>query len=359
MKTVAHYDIHYHQYLNQNGELTQALPEFAKPEVLQELYRHMTLTRVFDAKAVALQRTGKMGTFPSSLGQEAVSIGMAHALQKTDVFVPYYRDQGAMIMRGVKPAQIFAYWGGDERGSDFADSREDFPICVPIASQCLHAAGVAYAIKLRKQTRAVLTICGDGGTSEGDFYEAINFAGTFHLPIVFIVNNNQWAISVPRGKQSACKTLAQKAVAGGFNGIQVDGNDVIAVRETVAQALNNARNGNGPTLIEAINYRLCDHTTADDAKRYSSKDELDAAWQNEPLLRLRSYLEKQNLWTPTQEEQLQTACSQQIAEAVEEYLNMPPQPATAMFDFLYDELPTAYNEQYAEVAELKMPLETH
>ncbi len=359
MTTVAQFSIEYLQILNSEGKLTQPLPAFAQdPHTLIELYQHMVFTRLFDAKAVTLQRTGKMGTFPSSLGQEAIGAGIGHAMRPDDVFVPYYRDQGAMMKRGVSPAKIFAYWGGDERGSDFTPNI-DFPISVPIATQLLHACGAAYAIHLRKQSRAVLTTCGDGGTSEGDFYEAINFAGVFKIPLVFVVNNNQWAISVPRDHQTRAATIAQKAIAGGFEGIQVDGNDVIALSNIISTALEKARAGGGPTLIEAITYRLADHTTADDAKRYVKKADLDDAWRREPISRLRTYLESQNLWTEADEIKLQQTCSEKIRLAVEEYLNMPPQPTTAIIDYLYATLPTAYQEQREELSTQAIPVAAH
>lgn len=356
MSTVAQFSIDYVQYMNEHGELTQPLPPFAQnPENLIDLYRWMSLVRTFDAKAVALQRTGKLGTFPASLGQEAVSVAMGKALHKTDVFAPYYRDQGTFMMRGIKPSLIFAYWGGDERGNDFNDAKEDLPICVPIATQMLHAAGIAMAIKYRKQKRAVITICGDGGTSEGDFYEAINCAGLYNLPLVFVINNNQWAISVSRKNQTSTPTLAQKAIAGGFEGIQVDGNDVIAVHDVMSKALDKARNGGGPTLIEAITYRLCDHTTADDAKRYIDKLEIEEAWKLEPISRLRNYLVKQNLWSAAQEETLQADCVAQIGVAVDEYLNMPPQATTSVIDYMFEKLPAAYQEQWEELSMQVVP----
>jgi 2-oxoisovalerate dehydrogenase E1 component subunit alpha len=353
MKTIAEFSIKYLEFLDANGQITQELPAFAKdPQTLHSLYRWMVLTRLGDAKAVAMQRTGKMGTYASSLGQEAVSVGMGHALKAEDVFVPYYRDQGAFLMRGIKFSSIYAYWGGDERGNSESFPPEDFPICVPIGTQYLHAAGVAYAIKFRKQPRAVLTICGDGGTSEGDFYEGLNFAGAFQLPIVFVINNNQWAISEPRIKQTHTQTLAQKAIAAGFEGLQIDGNDVIAVSQSVSDALDKARQGSGPTLIEAVTYRLCDHTTADDAKRYIKKEDLENAWKLEPISRLKKYLESQDLWSSAQEEQLQAECTQEIAAAAEEYLNMPAQPNTAIIDYLYEKLPIAYIQQRKEIAKL-------
>ncbi len=343
---VAEFNIKKLQFINEKAEATQMLPSLMKnPETLKELYRSMVLTRTLDTKAVNLQRTGKMGTYPSSLGQEAISVGMGHAMNADDVFCPYYRDQGTFILRGIAISKILAYWGGDERGSDFNASREDFPIAIPIASQLLHAAGVAYAIKLRKQQRAVVTICGDGGTSKGDFFEALNVSGAWNLPVVLVINNNQWAISAPNKTQTATQTLAQKAIAAGIEGFQVDGNDVIAVRTAVADAIAKARAGGGATLIEAITYRLCDHTTADDASRYSSPELLEAAWKIEPIARLRDYMHAQGFWDKEQEHILQKECSTQIEESVAEYLATPLQNPTAMFDYLYSELPLALQEQ--------------
>jgi 2-oxoisovalerate dehydrogenase E1 component alpha subunit len=353
MSIVAQFSIEFIQFLNGNGEITNTLPLFAHDsKTLLKLYSRMVFTRAFDAKAVALQRTGLMSTYPSSLGQEAISIAIGHSLDKEDIFIPYYRDQGALLMRGVKGSEIFAYWGGDERGNNYAASH-DLPICVPIATQLLHAAGVAYAIKLRKQSIAALTICGDGGTSEGDFYEAINFAGVCTLPLVFVVNSNQWAISVPRKKQTAAQTIAQKAIAAGFEGIQVDGNDVIALCDTIQKALLKAKQGLGPTLIEAVTYRLADHTTADDAKRYVDLDELEKAKQFEPIIRLRRYLEEQGLWSDHKEATLLQECTQEIAAQVEEYQNMETQQPSSMLSYLYAKLPAAYQDQWEELRQIE------
>jgi 2-oxoisovalerate dehydrogenase E1 component alpha subunit len=345
---VTQFEILYHQFLNPLGQTTQTLPEFAKdPSNLIHLYRTMVLVRVFDTKAVNLQRTGKLGTYASTLGQEAVTVGIGSALDPHDVFCAYYRDYGTQLLRGVKMSEILAYWGGDERGNNFSSAmaKEDFPFCVPIASQCLHAAGVACAMKLRHQNRATLVTLGDGATSEGEFYEAINLAGAWNLPLVFVVNNNQWAISVSRTVQTSAQTLAQKAIAGGFNGEQVDGNDIIAVRDRVEKALEKARNGHGPTLIEAITYRLCDHTTADDANRYRDKAELKKAWENDPVLRLRTYLMQNNAWTTTAEEELLAECSKQVEAAVQEYTSTAPQSIEDMFDYHYANMPTTLSEQ--------------
>ena len=217
MTKVAEFAIEYTQFLDPSGRATGRLPEFAKdPAALIPLYRAMVLTRRFDAKAVALQRTGRLGTFASSLGQEAVVVGLASAMLAEDVLLPSYRETGAQLYRGVSLDELLLYWGGDERGSDFAGPRRDFPVSVPVASQCLHAVGVGYAMKLQREPRVAVCVCGDGATSNGAFYEAINCAGAWRVNTVFVVNNNQWAISVPRTVQTAAETLAQKAIAAGI-----------------------------------------------------------------------------------------------------------------------------------------------
>lgn len=348
MKTVAQFEVTYTQFLNEQGELTGPKPEFAaNHQALKDLYKIMVLTRTFDKKAVALQRTGKMGTYAPINGQEAISAAIGQAMKAEDVFVPYYRDYAAQFQRGVKMSEILAYWGGDERGSDFSCKSEDLPICVPIASQCLHAAGIAFAFKYRKQARVAVVCIGDGGTSEGDFYEAMNVAGIWHLPVVFVINNNQWAISVSREKQTETQTLAQKAIAAGFEGKQVDGNDVLATRQVIGDAIEKARRGEGPTLIEAITYRLCDHTTADDATRYQPNAEVEAARPKEPISRLKHFLMEQKLWTAQDEEQLVIECAKEVDNAVNEYLSSKPQPISAIFDYHYATLPEYLVEQKA------------
>ncbi len=347
MATVAHFEVTFSRFLDANGEPVAELPEFARDaDVLRELYRWMLLTREFDTRAVTLQRTGQLGTYPACLGQEAVGVGLGHAMRPNDIFVPSFREQGAQFIRGVTLTELLLYWGGDERGSDFAGPREDFPVNVPIGSQAGHATGVALAVKLRGENRAVVCALGDGATSKGDVYEAMNMAGAWRLPLVFVINNNAWAISVPRSAQSAAETLAQKAIGAGFDGCQVDGNDVIAVRHATDQALGKARDGGGPTLIEAITYRLSDHTTADDASRYRSEEEVSAAWSAEPLLRLRNYLTAAHGWGRDDEETLISACKAEIDSAAEAYLATPPQPAHTMFDYLYAELPAPLRAQY-------------
>ncbi len=349
---VARFEIPYTQVLNHSGELCGSLPSWAHDKTaLLELYCTMVRTRLFDKKAIALQRTGKMGTYAPINGQEAISTAIGHAMRAEDVFVPYYRDYAAQFQRGVKMSEILAYWGGDERGSQFACDSEDLPICVPIASQCLHATGVAFAFQYRKQARVAVVCIGDGGTSEGDFYEALNVAGIWNLPVVFVVNNNQWAISVNINQQTATQTIAQKAIAAGFEGVQVDGNDILATRQLIGVAIEKARRGEGPTLIEAMTYRLCDHTTADDATRYQPKNDVDKAILQEPIGRFKHYLTQQKLWSDSQEEELIQACSQDVQQAVDEYLNRPSQPISSAFDYHFATLPDYLIEQRAVAME--------
>lgn len=346
METIADFEIQYSQFLDPEGNASPDTPELAKKtDELVAMYRLMTETRVFDTKAVNLQRTGKLGTYASCLGHEATHVGMAAAMRADDVFAPSYREYGAMFWRGVQMHEVLLYWGGDERGSDFQGPRGDFPFCVPIATQCLHAAGAAMAFQLRGEKRCAVSANGDGGTSEGAFYEAINIAGARKLPAVFMVINNKWAISVPIELQTASKTLAQKSVAAGIPGIQIDGNDVIAVRHWVERALERARNGDGATLIEAVTYRLSDHTTADDASRYRRKEEVEAARRLEPLIRLRKYLTTLGAWDEASEKALLEEAAEKVDQAVQKYLNTPKAPVESIFDDMYAELPESLEEQ--------------
>jgi 2-oxoisovalerate dehydrogenase E1 component alpha subunit len=346
MSTVAQFAIVSTRILDLAGKLAGPLPPFAENiGELVALYRAMVLTRTFDAKAVALQRTGRLGTYASSLGQEAVAVGIAAAMRPSDVLVPSFREHGAQLWRGVSLEELFLYWGGDERGNDFSGPREDFPVCAPVGSHAPHAVGVALAFRLRDEPRAAVCVFGDGATSKGDVAEALNMAGVWKAPVVFVVNNNGWAISVPRPQQSAAETLAQKAIAAGIAGEQVDGNDVIAVRAVVETALQRARSGTGPSLIEAVTYRLSDHTTADDASRYRDDAEVSRHWPAEPLARLRSYLLAAGAWDKDKEDALLHECNTAVEQASAEYLTTPPAPRTAIFDHTYAELPVELAEQ--------------
>ena len=346
------FEIPYSQFLNSEGKVVGSLPEFAKDaKKLIPLYRAMVLTRTFDAKAAAMQRTGRLGTYASSLGQEAVGVGFASAMIKEDILCPSFREQGAMLWRGVGIDEIYTYWGGDERGSDFRNCPNDFPICVPVGTQSAHATGAAHAMKLKGQKACAVSVIGDGGTSKGDFYEALNMAGAWELPVVFIITNNQWAISVPREQQSNCETLAQKAIAGGIPGEQVDGNDVIAVKAAAERAMKKARSGGGAHVIECITYRLSDHTTADDATKYRDPKEVSKAWKNDPVARLRTYLGDQKVWTKKDEEKLLQEVTDEVDKAVQLYMNKEPQSPLTMFDHLYETLPPSLEEQRELLAE--------
>jgi pyruvate dehydrogenase E1 component alpha subunit len=339
--SVAEFSISSSRILAPSGELVAPLPAFARdPSELTALYRAMVLARAFDAKAIALQRTGRLGTYASSLGQEAVAVGVAAAMQTRDVLLPSFREHGAQLWRGVTQRELFLYWGGDERGNDFAAAREDFPNCVPVGSHAPHAVGVALAFRLRGEKRAAVCVFGDGATSKGDVAEALNMAGVWKVPAVFVVNNNGWAISVPRSKQTIAATLAQKAIAAGIPGDQVDGNDVIAVRAVMESALARARAGDGPSVIEAVTYRLSDHTTADDASRYRDDAEVSRHWPEEPLVRLREYLTRTGAWGKQQEEALLRESSGIVERAATEYLASSAPPPAAIFDHVYASMPT-------------------
>jgi 2-oxoisovalerate dehydrogenase E1 component alpha subunit len=341
-------DVPYTRFLDPAGVPIGPLPAWtADTHLLVQLYQHMQLSRLFDLKVVALQRTGRIGTYAPCLGQEAIGVAVGSLMRPEDVLVPYYRDTAVQLLRGVRMDEILQYWGGDERGNYYANPAvaEDFPLCVPIATQALHACGVASAFKIRGQQRVAVTTCGDGATSKGDFLEALNLAGTWQLPVVFVVNNNQWAISVPRRLQCGAPTLAQKAIGAGFAGEQVDGNDVLAVYERMQHALEHCRHGKGPVLLECLSYRLGDHTTADDASRYRPNEEVKQAWQEEPIKRLQAYLAGQGLWDEAREQALISASQLQVQEAVARYEALDTQPAMAALEFVYAQWPQALADQ--------------
>jgi 2-oxoisovalerate dehydrogenase E1 component alpha subunit len=350
MPTVATFDIDYLQYLGPDGTLVREdLPDFATDgKTLLALFKEMLKVRAFDAKAVALQRTGKLGTYASCLGHEATHVGIGSAMQVDDVFAPSYREYGAQFMRGVKPREVLMYWGGDERGNDFSGPAHDYSWCVPIATQCLHAAGAALAFKLRGEPRVAVACVGDGGSSKTDTYAAINSAGAYTLPFVQCIINNQWAISVPRKAQTGAKTLAQKGIAGGLECVQVDGNDIIAVRAAMDHALKRARNGHGGSCIEFVTYRLSDHTTADDARRYRGEEEVKEGWAKEPFIRLRKYLTGLGQWNEAMENEWKEESNRLADIEVNAYLETKVQPVEAMFDYLYAELPADIAAQRAD-----------
>ena len=358
MSVVARFEIIYTQFLDEHAKAQIELPEFAaNADEMARIYRFMRLSRVFDRRCINLQRTGQMGTIASSLGHEATHIGVAASMQPEDVLAPSYREHGTLLWRGVRMSQLLAVWGGDERGHDWDGARHDFPFCTPIATQCLHAAGAALALKMRGQANCAVALCGDGATSEGAFYEALNAAGAMQLPLVFIVTNNRYAISMPVERQTAAATLAQKAIAAGIPGEQVDGNDLIAVRHQAGLAMEKARSGGGPALIEALSYRLGDHTTADDATRYREDAEVEKAHRREPLARMQRLMEERFGWTPAQEEALIEELQAEVEAEVEAYLSMPRPRIEDIFEHQFGNMPAQLKAQ-REIAR-KYPVAEH
>ena len=353
-EVVARFEVRLRRFVDADGLPQSALPQFAdSADALLRMYRIMCETRAIDRKAVSLQRTGQLGTYASCLGQEAVGTGLGLAMADRDILIPAYRDYAVQFLRGVPPEQTLLYWAGDERSMDFptdTPAHHDFPYSVPISTHVPHAIGVAYALKLKQEDRVVVACCGDGATSRGDFYEAISSAKVWNLPVVFVVSNNQWAISMPRKRQTGAQTLAQKAIAGGIRGEQVDGNDVIAVRHVIAEAIERARCSEGPSLVEALTYRLHDHTTADDARRYRDEAEVNQAWERCPIKRLNALMQSRGEWDDARNEALLAECETRAEEIAKAYLDTAPDAPTAMFDSLYAELPEAFADQRAEVA---------
>lgn len=348
-RIVAEFRIPYRQRVDPDGHATGELPAFAADaEELRRMYRMMVRTRLFDTKAINLQRTGQLGTYPPCVGHEGLHVGVGAAMRPEDVLFTVYREIGTQFWRGVRMLDILLYWGGDERGTNYTATPNDYPFCVPIGSQMPHAAGAALAFRIRGEARCALVFIGDGGTSQGAFYEALNMAGVEQLPLVTVIANNGWAISRPAATQTHAQTFAQKAIAAGIPGIQVDGNDTIGVRELVGQALERARGGGGPTLIEALTYRLGDHTTSDDASRYRGTAEVEAARVREPLLRMRRFLEARGWWNEEDEQQWRNSCTAEIEAAVQAYVTTPRQDIDSIFDYVYAETPPALRSQAEE-----------
>ena len=329
------FQVEYLSIFDSDGNLDTALePKLADHE-LKSLYRSMLLGRRLDERMVRLQRQGRIGTFAPTKGQEAAQMGSIFTLRPTDWMVPSFRETAAMIWRGWPIEKLLLFFAGRLEGGQSAPSQHDLPITIPVATQLPHAVGLAYAAQYRGDDVAVMAYFGDGATSEGDFHEALNFAGVWHVPVVFVCQNNQWAISVPLKKQTHSRTIAQKALAYGLPGIQVDGNDVLAVYAAAREAVDRARAGDGPTLIECVTYRLGVHTTADDPTKYRSDAEVAMWEQKDPLTRFKAYLEKRNLL----EEGLDQRVDEEIAEAIRRFEATPPADPLVMFDHVYAELP--------------------
>jgi pyruvate dehydrogenase E1 component alpha subunit len=337
--------------LDTEGAVDAALMPEIDPSRIRDLYRDMVLMRTFDTKALKLQRQGRMGTWPPIKGQEAIQAGVAFAMGENDWLIPAFREHGIMVLRGVPLHLVFAYWAGDERGSSYPEGVRCFPVAVPVGSQWQHGTGVGLSLTLRGEDAVAVTFGGDGSTSEGDFHEAVNCAGVFGTKTVFVIQNNQWAISMPLHQQTAAETLAQKAHAYGIPGIQVDGNDVFAVYAAATEAIERTRRGGGPSLIEAVTYRLGDHTTADDASRYRTTEELEEWEGRDPILRLRRYLVEQGLWDDDQEAVLLEEATSWVDAQVQALEEMEPQAPEEIFTSMYAAMPPHVVEQMQSLLE--------
>lgn len=332
---VGTYCVKHLQILDEEGQLDTELEPDLTDEQRLELYRAMVFAREGDQRMLKLQRQGRVGTFAPATGQEAASCGAALAMQAQDWFVPSFRELGGWLMRGMPLEGTFLYHNGYEEGNLMTAAPRTLPLSVIVASQTLHAVGIAYAMKYRKEPAAVVTFFGDGATSQGDFHEALNFAGVWQAPVVFLCQNNQWAISMPRAKQSRSKTLAQKAIAYDIPGIQVDGNDALAVYQATHEALERARSGGGPTLIEAVTYRLMMHTTADDPTKYRADTEVQTWWKRDPIPRFRRYLEDKGLWDEAKQDALDTEIKAEVEAAVKRFESTNHFPLDSAFDHVY------------------------
>ena len=344
-KTLKKFEVGYLQILDEKGELDKRLMPRLNNDKIKTMYKNMVLTRVLDDKMLSLQRQGALGTFAQIRGQEAVNIGSAFALGKEDWVVQSFRETGVGIVRGFKMENYLLYYGGDERGNIAPKNVNMLPVAVPVGTQLLHAVGIAFGAKLKNDKIVVAVFFGDGATSEGDFHEAMNFAGVFRLPVIFICQNNQWAISVPRKKQTASYTIAQKAIAYGFNGIQVDGNDMFAVYKAVKEAADNARKGNGSSLIECFTYRMADHTTSDDASRYRSEKEVMSWQKKDPIERVKKFMEKRRIWNQKDEEEWLEKCKKMVEKAVSNAKGIKKPEIEDMFKYMYKEMTDELKEE--------------
>ncbi len=338
------------QILDEEGNVVDEnlMPKLSDDDI-RKMYEYMVLARKWDEIAWKLQREGRLLTFAPLTGQEASQVGSAYAMEKDDWMFPMYRSNAAMILRGMPMELLFQYWAGDERGMKIPDDLNIFTLAIPVGTQIPHAVGFAWGMKLQKKNVGVVTYFGDGATSKGDFHEGMNFAGVFKVPLVAICENNQYSISVPRSRQTASETLAQKATAYGFEGIQVDGNDLFAVYKVAKDALAKARNGKGPTLIECYTYRMGAHTTSDDPARYRSQEEVDYWKKRNPIDRVRKFMVKKNIWNDSDEQKLLKDAEEKINETVRRAESVGEPKSEEMFDYVYDKPTEQLRQQMSEL----------
>jgi pyruvate dehydrogenase E1 component alpha subunit len=340
-------EIDYLSILDEKGNLDDDLEPKIPDATLLKLHHYMLLGRRFDERMLRLQRQGRIGTFAPISGQEAAHLGAVAPMRASDWMVPAFRENSAEMWRGKTMESVLLYYNGYNEGSFIEQDRNDLPLCVPVGSQILHAVGIGWSIKYRLQDDVAMVFFGDGATSEGDFHEGLNFAGVYQIPVIFICQNNQWAISIPRSQQTRSLTLAQKAIAYGIKGIQVDGNDILAVYAAAAEAVQRARSGSGATLIECITYRMTVHTTADDPKRYRAEEDVSAWRKRDPIDRYQKYLISKGLLTVKKIEAEEKSIQEKIQSAVEqaeERMKSLGDPLN-MFDHAYADMPPHLSEQ--------------
>jgi pyruvate dehydrogenase E1 component alpha subunit len=346
---VNEFSVEHVQILDKDGNIDEDLDPDLDDEELYELLYHMKRGRLLDERALKLSYGGRLGIFAPAKGQEAAQVGTAYALSEQDWMFPSYRDHLAGIVRGMDLEYSLLYWGGDERGIDYGYAHNVFPIAIPVGSQPLHAVGHAKANQMDDKDGVAVTFFGDGATSTGDTQEAMNFAGAWDAPVLFLCQNNQYGISVPREKQTGAETIAQKAVSYGFEGVQVDGNDALAVYQEVKRALKKARDGGGPTLIEAETFRRGPHTTPDDPGRYRSDEEVEKWKERDPIKRFEAYMKSEDLLDDDELEDLEEEIKEEVDEAIFRYENIPEKDPIFFFDQIYEEKPWHLEEQQQQL----------
>ncbi|MBN1248510.1 MAG: pyruvate dehydrogenase (acetyl-transferring) E1 component subunit alpha [Anaerolineae bacterium] len=347
------YEVAHLSILDKDGNVDEDLEPELEDEFLLNLHKWMLLGRRFDERMLRLQRQGRIGTFAPIKGQEAANVGATAALRDSDWMVVAFRETAGELMRGRSMEDVLLYYGGYNEGGYIPEGINNLPTSIPVGSQALHAVGLGWAAKYRGTDNVAMVFFGDGATSQGDFHEALNFAGVYKAPTVFICQNNQWAISMPRSRQTVSETLAQKAIAAGIPGIQVDGNDVLAMYVAAKEAVDQARAGEGPTLIEAVTYRLSVHTTADDPKRYRQDEEVEDWETRDPITRFQIYLKRKGLLDDDRIAELEEEIDQEIRTAVEraEEIMSEPVDALVMFEHMYAGAHDYLLEQTQELAE--------
>lgn len=348
-------EIEYLQILDEHGNFDAELgADTLSDEDVLFLYEQMSIVRHYDEIAFKLQRSGRMGTYPQNKGQEAAAAGSGFAIRKHapgSWLVPCYRENTALFLNGLPMEKILLHWMGDERGNQIPDGVNIMPISIPIGTHPLHAVGLAWSMKYRetengqKNDRVAISYFGDGATSEGDIHEAMNFSTALKVPSIFFCQNNRWAISVPISKQMGSETVVQKACAYGMRAIQVDGNDIFAVYKASREAVQHAIEHNEPTFIEAITYRLGDHTTADDARRYRDPAEVEAWVARDPLIRVRKFLENKGLWNDEKQTEMEARAKQIVSDVVKKAENIEKPTTDDIFNYTFAELPAQLRTQ--------------